>query len=157
VRQARRFLEGRGAAPLKILQEKMSEAAARHDFEYAALVRDRLDRLRIFQRELTAFRGEVDALTFVYRVPGHGGNDRVHLIRGGRLRETLPHPKTRKARGRVAARIDEVFGAFEPGPGGLDPHEAAEVLLVARWFRLNPDELKRTRSPEDWLAAKRPA
>ncbi len=157
VRHARRFLEGRGAAPLTILQEKMREAAARHDFEYAALVRDRLERLRIFQQELTAFRGRVDALTFVYRVPGHAGNDRVHLIRGGRLRDTLPHPKTRDARRRVAARIDAVFGAFEPGPGGLSPHEAAEILLVARWFRLKPDELKRTRAPEDWLAAKRPA
>lgn len=157
VNQARRFLEGRGRAPLAILEEKMRDAARRQDFEYAALVRDRLERLRIFQQELTAFRGEVDALTFVYRVPGHGGGDKVHLIRGGRLRETLPHPKTRAARARVAARIDRVFGDFDPGPGGLSAHAAAEILLVARWFRLKPDELKRTRPPEEWLAAKRPA
>ncbi|MEK9499952.1 UvrB/UvrC motif-containing protein [Gaopeijia maritima] len=157
VNQARRFLEGRGRAPLAILEEKMRDAARRQDFEYAALVRDRLERLRIFQQELTAFRGEVDALTFVYRVPGHGGGDKVHLVRGGRLRETLPHPKTRAARERVAARIDRVFGAFDPGPGGLSAHAAAEILLVARWFRLKPDELKRTRPPEEWLAAKRPA
>jgi excinuclease ABC subunit C len=156
VRQAQRFLEGRGRAPLGILSERMAEAAARRDFEYAALVRDRLERLRRFQEELTGFRGEVDALTFVYQVPGHRGDDRVHLIRGGRLRETLPHPKTRAARERVARRVDAVFGAFEPGPGGLSPHEAAEILLVARWFRLRPDELGRTRSPQDWLAAKRP-
>ena len=141
---------------MTILSERMAEAAARRDFEYAALVRDRLERLRRFQEELTAFRGEVDALTFVYRVPGHRGDDRVHLIRGGRLRATLPHPKSRAARERVARRVDAVFGAFEPGPGGLSPHEAAEILLVARWFRLHPDELSRTRSPEEWLEAKRP-
>ncbi|MBT8337782.1 MAG: nuclease [Gemmatimonadetes bacterium] len=157
VRQARRFLEGRGHAPLTILSERMADAAARRDFEYAALVRDRLERLRRFQEELTGFRGEVDALSFVYRVPGHRGDDRVHLIRGGRLRDTLPHPKSRAARERVAGRVDAVFGAFEPGPGGLSPHEAAEILLVARWFRLRPDELSRTRSPQDWLTAKRPS
>jgi excinuclease ABC subunit C len=27
---------------------------------------------------------------------------------------------------------------------GLRAHEAQEVLLVARWFRLNPAELERT-------------
>jgi len=27
---------------------------------------------------------------------------------------------------------------------GLRAHEAQEVLLVARWFRLNPSELERT-------------
>jgi excinuclease ABC subunit C len=157
VSAATRFLEGRGTAPLDELREKMSEAAARHDFEYAALVRDRLDRLRLFQEELTAFRGEVDALTFVYRVPGHRGDDRVHLIRGGRLRATLPHPKTARARRSVSERIDEVFGTFEAGPAGLSAQQAAEIFLVARWFRLRPAEFERTRRPDQWLAAKRPA
>ncbi|MEX2465624.1 MAG: hypothetical protein WD995_01855, partial [Gemmatimonadota bacterium] len=30
-------------------------------------------------------------------------------------------------------------------------HEAAEILLVARWFKLNPDERRRTLTPEAWL------
>ena len=154
---ARRFIEGRGSAPLDILAQRMAEAAARHDYEYAALVRDRLERLRRFREELTGFRGEVAALTFVYRSPGHRGDDRVHLVRGGRLRASLAHPKPRAARARVAERVEAVFGAFEPGPGGLSSHEAAEILLVARWFRLRPDELGRTRTPEEWLEAKRPA
>jgi excinuclease ABC subunit C len=157
VSAATRFLEGRGSAPLDELRERMSEAAARRDFEYAALVRDRLERLRSFQEELTAFRGEIDALTFVYRVPGHRGADRVHLIRSGRLRATLPHPKTARARRSVSERIDDVFGAFETGPAGLSAREAAEIFLVARWFRLRPVELERTRPPAEWLAVKRPA
>ncbi len=157
VTAATRFLEGRGTVPLDELRERMSEAAARRDFEYAALVRDRLERLRLFQQELTAFRGEIDDLTFIYRVPGHRGDDRVHLIRGGRLRATLPHPKTARARRSVSGRIDEVFGAFEAGPAGLSAQEAAEIFLVARWFRLRPAELERTTPPAEWLAAKRPA
>ena len=40
---------------------------------------------------------------------------------------------------------------------GLKPQDAAEILLVARWFRLNPRERRRTLSPEAWLAEKRPA
>ncbi len=157
VQDARRFLEGRGRRPLEILRNRMAEAAARHDFEYAALVRDRLERLRRFQEELTAFRGEVAELSFVYRVPGYRGDDRVHLVRNGCVRESLEHPKTRRGRSAVAARIDAVFSAFDPGPAGLDAHQAAEVLLVTQWFRLRPAELQRTRTPEEWLATRRPA
>jgi hypothetical protein len=47
--------------------------------------------------------------------------------------------------------VEAVFGAFEPGPGGLSPHEAAEILLVARWFRLREEELRRTLPPEEWV------
>ena len=39
---------------------------------------------------------------------------------------------------------------------GLRAHEAQEVLLVARWFRLNPAELERTvRPPRPSLASGR--
>jgi hypothetical protein len=34
----------------------------------------------------------------------------------------------------------------------LEPNDAAEILLVARWFELRPKELKRTATPEKWLA-----
>lgn len=157
VRIGTHFLEGRGSRLLDELRETMSEAAQRRDFEYAAMVRDRIERLQRFQEELTAFRGRVDALTFVYRVPGHAGRDRIHLVKSGRLRASLAHPKTARARRSASERITAVFGAFEPGPAGLSALEAAEIFLVARWFRLRPEELKRTRSPDDWLAAKRPA
>ncbi len=157
VRIGTRFLEGRGDRLLEELRTRMAEAAQRRDFEYAALVRDRIERLRRFQEELTAFRGQVEALTFVYRVPGHEGRDRIHLVRSGRLRATLAHPKSARARRTAAERIEAVFGEFEPGPAGLSAREAAEIFLIARWFRLRPDELRRTRPPGEWLDAKRPA
>jgi excinuclease ABC subunit C len=105
---------------------------------------------------LVAFRGAVEDLTFVYRVPGHRGDDRVYLVRRGRIRKELPHPKSRRARERVARAIDEVYGETDPGPAGLSPQDAAEILLVARWFRLKPKERRRTVRPEVWLAEKRP-
>jgi excinuclease ABC subunit C len=151
VELARKFLEGKADAPLADLERQMSAAAVRLDFEYAALLRDRLERLHDFRDQLVAFRGAVEDLTFVYRVPGHAGDDRIYLIRRGRIRRELPHPKSRKARRSVARAVEDVFGEVDRGPGALEAQDAAEILLVARWFRLRPRERRRTVSPDRWL------
>jgi excinuclease ABC subunit C len=148
---ARTFLEGRAAGTLGDLESRMSEAARRMDFEYAALLRDRLERLMRFRDELTAFRGTVEDLSFVYRVPGHNGDDRVYLIRKGRIRREMPLPKGTRARTRVVAAVGDVFSELDAGPAALTSDQAAEILLVARWFRQNPDERKRTVDPATWL------
>lgn len=153
---ARRFLEGRAEGPLREIEDRMQEAAARMEFEYAGLLRDRIDRLRAFRDELVAFRGRVEDLTFVYRVPGYHGDDRVYLLRGGRIRRELPHPKGRRARERVAQAIEEVYGELDGGPRGLAPDDAAEILLVAQWFRQRPKERKRVLAPDRWLAERGP-
>ena len=157
VEVARRFLEGRAEGPLREVEERMREAAERMDFEYAALMRDRCERLRTFRDDLLAFRGRVEDLTFVYRVPGFHGDDRLYLLRKGRIQRDLPYPKGRKARERAAQAVEDVYGERDPGPGGLEPEDAAEILLVARWFRLHPEERRRTLTPERWLEEKRPA
>ena len=154
---ARRFLEGKAHAPLAALEEQMRQAAKRMDFEYAGLLRDRLERLRRFQDQLVAFRGAVEDLTFVYRVPGFGGDDRIYLIRCGRIRKQMPHPKGRRARARVVRALEEVYADMDPGPTGLSSQDAAEILLVARWFRLNPKEHARTLTPEECMEEMRPA
>ncbi len=151
VAAARSFLEGRGHQPLRQVEEQMREASRRQDFEYAALIRDRLDSLQRFRDELTAFRGAMESLSFVYRVPGFGGDDRLYLIRRGRVRSSLPAPRSRAERARTIGRVEEVFGEADCGPAGLHPQEAAEILLVARWFRLRPNERKRAVPPEDWV------
>ncbi len=150
--EARRFLENRSRTPLHRIQARMEEAAGRLDFEYAAILRDRLERLRIFQEELTAFRGHVESLRFIYRARGHGGRDRLYLIRAGRIRDHLPVPAGLDAMARARARIADAFEGPDPGPGALSAHDAAEVLLVARYFRLRQEELVRTLKPESVLA-----
>jgi excinuclease ABC subunit C len=157
VELARRFLEGRAKAPLAAIELQMSDASARMDFEYAALLRDRLERLRAFHEDLVAFRGRVEDLTFVYRVPGFDGDDRIYLIRRGRIRREMSMPKGKKARARVARAIEDVYSATDPGPAGLEPQEAAEILLVARWFRLKPVERSRTVAPDVWLREAQPS
>lgn len=152
---AGRFLEGRSDGPLTELERRMAEAAARMDFEYAALLRDRTGRLRQFRDQLLAFRGSVEDLTFVYRVPGFAGDDRLYLIRRGRIRRELPLPKGRRARRAAVREVEAVYAETERGPGALEPEDAAEILLVARWFRLHPRERRRTYPPEQWLEAMR--
>ena len=152
VRTTRRFLEGTSDAPLRDLEAQMEEASGRMDFEYAALLRDRLERLGAFRTQLAAFRGRVESLSFVYRVPGFNGDDRIYLIRRGRIRKELRLPTSHAQRMRTGKAVEQVFSGTEKGLEALRPLEAAEILLVARWFKLNPKELKRTTSPKKWLA-----
>jgi excinuclease ABC subunit C len=149
---ARRFLEGRTRAPLVVLERRIRGAVARFDFEYAARVRDRMERLQAFQEHLAVFRGRIESLTFLYRVPGFGGNSRLYLIRRGRLRGEVPYPTTASERREIDEAVESVYRAPEPGPASLSPHDAAEILLLARWFELRPKELKRTATPKKWLA-----
>ena len=151
VRLARRFLDGRADGPLDGIAEQMAQASSRMEFEYAAVLRDRLERLRDFRDQLVAFRGRVEDLTFLYRVPGFRGDDRLYLIRQGRIRRELSHPKTRSARSAVAEAIENVYGETDHGLRALEPQDAAEILLVARWFRLHPRERRRTTTPDRWL------
>lgn len=155
--RARRFLEGRTLEPLRELERRMDRAAVELEFEYAALLRDRMERLEYLREQLVGFRGRVRGLTFVYRVPGFHGNDRLYLIRRGRVLVDLPHPKGREARARVAREVEGAFGGAGAHAWGVEGDGAAEILLVARWFRLRPEELKRTMAPERWLEEKKPA
>jgi len=149
---ARRFLEGRTREPLAVLEGHIRDAVARLDFEYAARVRDRIERLQAFQKHLAAFRGRIESLTFLYRVPGFGGDSRLYLIRRGRLRGEFPYPTTANERREIDQAVESVYRAPEQGPASLAPHDAAEILLLARWFELRPKELKRTATPKKWLA-----
>src|SRR6185503_11718482 len=101
-------------------------------------------------------RGRVEDLTFVYKVPGFGGDDRIYLIRRGRIRKEMPLPKGRGARAVVARAVAAIYEEPETGPCALEPQDAAEILLVARWFRLRPKERRRTVSPERWLSGRAP-
>jgi excinuclease ABC subunit C len=152
----RRFLEGRTRKPLELLEDEMGRASEALDFEYAALVRDRLERLGTLQKELVGFKGRVEGLDFVYRVPGFKGDDRLYLIRKGLVKEELPSPRGRTGKLAAAQKVEEVFRTPAPVVGALTPEAASEILLVARWFRLREKELARAAKPDEWLNTHRP-
>lgn len=144
VTQARDFLNGLTDQPLALLRDRMSVASRRLQFEYAAELRDRAATLERVQGELLQIGAFVERLSFVYTVPGHDGEDRAYVIRRGSVRAELAAPSTPHERSVLEGLVSEVFERPEPATIGLRAHEAQEVLLVARWFRLNPEELERT-------------
>ena len=87
-------------------------------------------------------------------VPGVGlrREDRVYLIRRGRLHGELPWPKSDGARRRANGVVAD---AFRPVPAdrefSLEGAAAAEVLLTVTWFNRKPKERKRAVPPERWL------
>jgi excinuclease ABC subunit C len=151
VATARAFLSGAGGGTLSRLRDRMDEASTRLDFEYAALLRNRLLRLERLQEDLVALRGRGRTRTFLYHAKGYRGNHRLYLIREGRVAMDLPAPFTPAQKGAAAQRIRTVL-ATPPAPGtGLTAAQAAEVVLVGRWFRLRKGERKRTTPVKRWL------
>lgn len=146
-----RFLEGDADHPIAILRSRMNEAAARLHFEYAATLRDRIERLTALQRELIGLRGTRPDLALLYPVPGHDDDDRVYLIRGGTVQAEFPWPPRPEERARSLARLREAVRHPPAASLRVQPHQAAEILLIARWFRLRPDEWARVVSPETFL------
>ena len=148
---ARRFLEGKTREPLQLLRQEMAAAAGALEYEYAGMVRDRLARLESLQQELVGFRGRVEGLSFVYRIPGFKGDARLYLIRKGLVEGEIPDPRGREKRARVRKKVEEVYSRPPVQVGALTQEAASEILLVARWFRLREEELRRALPPEEWI------
>jgi excinuclease ABC subunit C len=152
VAQARTFLEGTSDTPLTLLRERMALAARRLQFEYAAELRDRAERLELMRGWIVELGHTLKQLSFVYTVPGHGGDDQTYVVRRGSVRAEQPTPETPEERDALEARAREIFERPEPETLGLRAHEAQEVMLIARWFRLHPEELERTLPAKQLLA-----
>ncbi|WP_395846861.1 UvrB/UvrC motif-containing protein [Cystobacter fuscus] len=141
---ARDFLNGLTDQPLVLLRERMTLASRRLQFEYAAELRDRTESLEGVRDELLRVGQFVEQLSFVYTVPGEAGEDRVYVIRRGSVRAEFAVPGSPEARRVLEQQVREIFERPEPRMIGLRAHEAQEVLLVAKWFRLHPEEMERT-------------
>lgn len=181
VDEAVAFLEGRTDAPLDRLRDRLRRAAEALEYEQAARIRDRIQRLEGLRERIVEFRRYLDRLTCVYRVDGaEGDGPRHYLLQGGRVRLTwhaegiheLPHAAPGPddtARGRprrpghapswselsparLEHRLREATEEPAPDPTFLAPGEREELFLVAGWFRQHPDELERTQPVEDLLA-----
>jgi len=141
---ARRFLEGDTERPLAILHDRMQRAAERLDFEYAGTLRDRARRLEAVRDELSALRGSILGSTFLYPVPGFDGDDRVYLLRRGLIVGEYPAPQSPEGWAELAEQAKQRLDHGLLDTLHVHPHEAPEILLIARWFRLHPDERERT-------------
>ncbi len=153
VETVRAFLTADGRQPLEEVRRKMDAAAGCRKFELAAFLRNRLERLKRLQEELVAFRGEVDALSVLYRPEGSGGDRRLYFLRKGRLMASIPAPSDEREVQAARTQIARCLSEPAPTPADLGTDGAVEVLLVASWFRNRPEERARTIDPEAWLRA----
>lgn len=142
---ARDFLEGRCEGPLERFRVEMEVSSARTDFERAAAMRDRVRRLEMLRDKLQRLRFALESLSFLYTVPGHGGDDRVYLIRRGSVRAEAPAPRTAAEQEAIERLAVEVYGPAEPAAAPVPLHEIDEVLLLSSWFTRFPGEIERTR------------
>jgi excinuclease ABC subunit C len=146
-RAAREFLEGAHDAPLAPLRSQMQASSDALDFERAAVMRDKLQRLESLREQFARLRFALESLSFVYTVPDVRGGHYAYVVRRGRVRHEGPAPRTAAERVAFESRVRELFAPAERGerhektvPG----HEVDEVLLVAAWFRKHPEELAQT-------------
>jgi excinuclease ABC subunit C len=117
-------------------------------------MRDKLERLEALRDQFERLRFAVESLSFLYTVPGWNGEDRVYLIRKGRVRaEDIPPTNARDKR-RHKALVEQVFSVAEREGARLPTHEIDELLLLSWWFRTHPAEMDRT-TPADAARSRR--
>jgi excinuclease ABC subunit C len=141
---ARGFFDGLDDGPIEHLRREMEAASDRLEYERAAMLRDKLKRLEALRGQFARLRFAVETLSFAYTVPGHEGDDRVYLIRRGRVRAETSLPRTPSDAAGLFGLIDEVFTPAEAETGRIPTHEIDELLLLSSWFRRFPRELERT-------------
>ncbi len=148
----RAFLDGNDDGPMDALRGDMIAASSQLDFERAAVLRDKLQRLEGLREQFVNFRFAVETLSFVYAVPGYEGDDRVYLIRRGRVRGEQPMPRSEEDRSRLLEMVESVFNPVERDTAQIPSHEVDELLLLSSWFRRFPHELARSRRASDFVA-----
>lgn len=142
---ARAFLDGSDDGPMDVLRREMEGCSERLEFERAGTYRDKLRRLEILREQFGRMRFAVETLSFAYQVPGEEGDDRVYLVRRGRVRAEVPVPRTPRDEMRLRQLEHEVFAPVERDSAAVPTHEIDELLLLSSWFRRFPEELDRTR------------
>jgi excinuclease ABC subunit C len=141
---ARAFLDGIDDGPIEQLRTDMETASERMDYERAAVLRDKYKRLEALRTQFGRLRFAVETLSFAYTVPGHDGDDRVYLIRRGRVRAETTRPKTATDAIAMMSMINDVFAPVDRESSQIPTHEIDELLLLSSWFRRFPTELERT-------------
>jgi excinuclease ABC subunit C len=144
VKLARKFLDGTDDGPIEMLRMEMAASSERLEYERAAAYRDKAVRLEDLRGRFGRLRFAVEALSFIYTVPGHDGTERLYLIRRGRVRAEMNAPATPGEESTLHEALAQIFGNVTDGMQ-VPSHEIDELLLLSSWFRRFPRELDRTK------------
>lgn len=128
--RAKAVLEGRDDTPHQHLVREMAVASAALSYERAGWLRDRLTALQELDAQLARVREALTRPSFVYAVPGRDADDRLYLVRHGRV--------VGEARCSDPASVNALQAleskAVQP-PTGAMVDQLDELLLVESWFR----------------------
>lgn len=128
--RAKAVLEGRDDSPQQHLVREMAAASAALSYERAGWLRDRLTALQELEAQLGRVREALTRPSFVYAVPGRNTDDRLYLVRHGRV---LAEARCSDADSVNALQALEAK-PLQP-PTGAMVDQLDELLLVESWFR----------------------
>lgn len=128
--RAKAVLEGRDDTPHQHLVREMAVASAALSYERAGWLRDRLTALQELDAQLARVREALTRPSFVYAVPGRDADDRLYLVRHGRVmaEARCSAPDSVNALQALESK------AVQP-PTGAMVDQLDELLLVESWFR----------------------
>jgi excinuclease ABC subunit C len=144
IQMAHAFLDGGDDTPIEFLRSEMERASDDMRYERAAAFRDKVSRLERLRQQFDRLHFAVESLSFVYTVPGFEGDDRVYLIRRGRIRAEVAAPRTPEDAAALLGLVDSVYTPAERDTTRVPTHEIDELLLLSSWFKRFPGELTRT-------------
>jgi excinuclease ABC subunit C len=132
-------LRGTSDEPQEALEREMAVASAQLSYERAGWLRDRLAALETLNAQLARVREALQRPSFAYRIPGVAGDDRLYLIRDGRV--------IGEAAVRDVDAIDHLL-TLESRPvstaTALTVDALEELTLLEHWFRTRAEESSRT-------------
>ncbi len=137
VRQAIEFLDG-DSTIIKQLDHGMQEAARRHAFERAVVIRDQLENLSWVAQQLNRLRQAEELLNGIYPLPGLSNKPVWLWLRRGEMIGC--HLKSNKIPGTVAAQLNQPRHETNLSQSILNT--SLKQLLVS-WFRKHPEEKSR--------------
>ena len=134
--RARAVLEGRDASPHQHLVREMAVASAAMAFERAGWLRDRLAALQSLDEQLQRIRAGLARPSLVLGIPGRQGDDRLYLLRQGRVvgeaRATEPE---------AVRSLERLEGLPTHAPSGTTVDQFEELLMLEQWLRAHPETI----------------
>jgi len=128
--RAKAVLEGRDDSPQQHLVREMAAASAALSYERAGWLRDRLTALQDLEGQLARVREALSRPSCVYAVPGRLGDDRLYLIRHGRV-----VAEARCADPDSVNNLQALESRATQTPSGAMVDQLDELLLVESWLR----------------------
>jgi excinuclease ABC subunit C len=142
---AKAFLDGRDLQPILHLQHQLQHASQHYQYERAAGVRDRLERLQYLHDRLELLREPPLPAQCVYPV-NIGGRYVWYLLAEGRVVAATPMPDTSAAGEKCLRRLERTYRC---NPGADVEVDRPARQIVAAWFRAHRDERRFILSLED--------